>query len=74
MAINVLLLQKGLMNLTSGSFQGTTIAHCDADGDITITWDDDTTDTYSMVAGQDVGTYDAKSVEVVSGTFTLCRG
>ncbi|RLA58888.1 MAG: hypothetical protein DRQ78_11320 [Epsilonproteobacteria bacterium] len=74
MAINVLLLQQGLTNLTSGVYKSTTIAHCNIDGTIKITWSDGTTANYSMIQGEDVGTYDARTVEVTAGTFTLCRG
>jgi len=71
----VLELQKGKVNVAvgAGPFKGNLVAHCEADGELEITWDDDTTTTYTMTTGSDVEIRDAqmKEVSVVSGTFTI---
>ena len=64
-------LNKAGFNVTTGSFNDVRLIHCSEDGDITITWSDDSTGTISCVTGDDFGIYMGKSVEVVSGTFQL---
>ena len=81
MALPVLALQKNLVNLTSGTYQAESVIHCEADGDLVLTWKDGTpengfvptTTPYSMVKGEDRAIYDVALVEIVSGTFTMAR-
>jgi len=81
MALPILSLQKGLVNLGTGTYPAESIIHCEADGDIKLTWKDGTpengftptTTDYSMVAGEDRGIYDVAIVEIVSGTFTMAK-
>ena len=69
--IQVFPLSQGKVNITTGSFTDVRIIHCVVDGDVILTWTDDTTDTISCVAGGDFATTYAKSLEVSSGTFHL---
>ena len=81
MALPVLSLQKGLINLGPGTYKAESVIHCEADGDVTLTWKDGspennftpTTTDYSMVAGEDRAIYDVDLVTINSGTFTLSR-
>jgi len=68
-------LQKGKINITTGTFDSNVILHCEVDGSITITWNDDTTTVYAMVAISDVvcRDRDCKSVAITSGTFTVAE-
>ena len=64
-------LVKGKINVTSGQFTGS-VVHCEADGDIEITWVNGGTDVISLVAGDDRGlTPNVKFVTVNSGTFSF---
>lgn len=71
--VTALPLQQGLLNLTAGTFTSVTIVHCELDGTITLTWEDGTTTDYTMVAGADVFVYEAVSVTIIAGTFTLAK-
>ena len=81
MSLPVLALQKGLINLTSGTYPAESVIHCEEDGEIVLTWKDKspennftpTTTNYSMVKGEDRAIYEADLVEIVSGTFTMAR-
>ena len=79
MALPVLALQKGLVNLGAGTYTAESIIHCESDGDFTLTWNDATpnvpatTTSYSMIAGEDRGIYDADTIEITAGTFTMAR-
>ncbi len=64
-------LSEGLVNLTSGVFTGRILAHCSADGDITVTWVTGNTDVMSCVAGDDFTIRNNTSIEITSGTFQL---
>lgn len=55
---------------TTGSFRGATTFECVAAGDLKFTWEDNTTDTVSFIIG-DANPFQAKSVEIVSGTFHI---
>ena len=64
---------KGQINLTSGTHQATgalneLVMYCVADGDLTVAWQDNTTDTLSCVVGNAFKLY-CKSVTIASGTF-----
>jgi len=73
MNATVLELQKGKVGVTSGVTTGNQVVHCEVDGSITITWDDDTTTLYNMSTGSDRNIRDnqMKTVEVTTGTFTI---
>ena len=81
MALPVLALQKGLVNLGTGTYPAESVIHCEEDGEIVLTWKDGTpennftptTTNYSMLKGEDRAIYDAELVEIVSGTFTMAR-
>ena len=66
-------LQQGKVNVTTGTYTGNVILHCEVDGSLTITWFDDTTTVKAMVVGEDVlcRDRDFKSVAITSGTFTV---
>lgn len=70
-SMQVFPLNQAGFNAGSGVFAGARVFHCSADGDVTITWNDDTTGTISCVAGEDFGLYAAKQIEIVSGTFQV---
>ena len=62
---------KGQNKVTTGTFKPE-VVHCDADGDLTVTWLDATTSTESFVAGEDRDTKGrVTSVAIVSGTFSF---
>ena len=71
--VTALPLQQNKINVTSGTFAAVTIIHCEADGDITLNWPDGTNTSYSMIAESDRFSYEAVSVTIVSGTFTLAK-
>ena len=73
MALPVLSLQKGLINLGAGTYSAESIIHCEDDGDIILTWEDETTDSYSMLAGEDRAIYDVETITINSGIFTMSR-
>ena len=73
MALPILSLQQGTINLGAGVYPAGSVIHCELDGSITLTWNDGTTTVYAMVAGMDRGIYDAKTVEITSGTFTMAN-
>ena len=81
MALTVFPLQKGLINLGPGTYPAEAIIHCEADGDLVLTWNDatpennftPTTTNYSMITGDDRAIYDVDIVEIVSGTFTMSK-
>ena len=62
---------KGKVNLTTGTFGGGVFL-CVVDGDLLVTWADDTTDTLSLTAGDAINAVrTAKTVGIVSGTFHI---
>ena len=67
-------LKQGFMNLTSGDYgvQESRLIHCEADGEVTLTFLDGTTANYTMVAGADraLGT-SVINITIVSGSFSL---
>ncbi len=69
----VLELQKGKVNINGGTFVGNMVVHCEADGDIEITWDDLSVTTYGMVAGDDreIRNSQMKQVSIANGYFTI---
>ena len=66
--LNAFPLGKGMVNLTTGTY-GEGIFYCIEDGDLTITWEDASTDTISCVAGNAFEVHTATSVVITSGTF-----
>ena len=70
-------LRKGLVNKTSGVItdpateERPLLVHCVIDGNLTITWNDDSTSTIAMIEGDDFSLVEVVEVEVVaaSGTF-----
>ncbi len=63
-------LVQGGVNLTSGVLSNVALIECVADGSIDITWEDDATDTITCEAGAHYQFgVNAKTVEIVSGTF-----
>ena len=72
--ITVFPLEKGLVNLGAGEKRrGIYLIHCEADGEVIITWRDGTTTTYAMKEGDDRGVLDSDYVEVSSGTFSFAK-
>jgi len=45
------------------------IAHCVADGSLTLTWQDTSTTVVSFIAGDDFSMVEAEAVAVTTGTF-----
>lgn len=70
-SVQAMPLIKGRIDLIAGVFTNTQLIHCNTDGDIIITWEDDTTTTKSMTAGSDRTLAGAKSVTVSTGSFDL---
>ena len=68
--IQAMPLVQGQIDVTTGVFTDISVISCVSDGDITITWEDDTTTTKSFIENMD-RTVVCKSVEVDSGTFDL---
>ncbi len=65
-------LSKGNVNKESGTYQGVSIAHCVADGNFTITWNDGSDSTAIVCSeGDDYTIMDAKSITIVAGTFHI---
>lgn len=59
-------------NLTAGTYSdidNETIFLCVLDGDLEVTWADNTTDTVSCIAGNPFILENAKQVTIVSGMF-----
>ena len=79
MALPVLSLQKGLINLGVGTYHAESIIHCEEDGQLALSFKNktpgisDTIVTYDMIKGEDRGIYDVDTVEIVSGTFSMAR-
>ena len=63
-------LKKSYNKIDAGSCNPA-IIHCDADGDLTITWQDDSTTTESFVAGEDRSAGNVKLATIASGTFSF---
>ena len=63
-------LSKGKVNLTTGTFGGGAFL-CTVAGDLTITWDDDTTSVVSCLEGNAFNIVSSKSVEITSGTYQV---
>ena len=74
-AAQVFPLRKGLIDITTGtvtdpvSGKRPLIAHCVADGSLTLTWPDTSTTLVDFIAGDDFSMVEASSVDVTSGTF-----
>ncbi len=66
-------LQKGFHRITSGTGITADVVHCDAAGDLIVTWLDDTISTESFAAGDDRDLKSVKSVEISTGTFSFAR-
>jgi hypothetical protein len=72
-AIQTFPYSPGLCNLASGTYDCARLSmfRCSADGDLTITWSDLSTDVISCTTGMD-GTFPgALRVTITSGTFSL---
>ena len=69
--IQCLELQKGQINLTTGTIPaGTHIIHSIEGGSITLSWSDNTTDTVDMIAGEDYAVRGC-SVTINSGKYHI---
>ena len=74
-AAQVFPLRQGLIDISSGTVTDPTngkrplIAHCVADGSLTLTWQDTSTTVVGFIAGDDFSLVEASSVDVTSGTF-----
>ena len=79
MALPVLSLQLGLINLGPGTYHAESIVHCEEDGELSLNFKSkipgvsDTRISYVMTAGEDRGIYDVDTVEIISGVFTMAR-
>lgn len=69
--IQAMPLVQGQIAITSGVFTNVSLVSCVEDGDIEITWVDNSTTTVSFVATMDRTIVNCKSVEILSGTFDL---
>jgi len=72
-AIQAMPLLQGKIAITSGTFTDVSVVECVSNGDITLTWADETTTTVSLTAPSHHTCSTATQVEVVgsSGTFIL---
>ena len=64
---NTFPVRQGKVNLTSGNIGGVVV--CVVDGSLDLVWEDDSTDTISMSAGDAVNLFEVKACTIVSGTF-----
>lgn len=65
-------LQKGLNKITSlPKSIKVIVAHCDAAGELLVTWPDDSTSPEAFIAGEDRDMSKTKSVDITSGTFSF---
>ena len=68
-------LRKGLVNITTGTITDPStelrpqLVHCVIEGNIVITWPDDSTSAITMVIGDDFSIVAAKAVSVSTGAF-----
>ena len=74
-AAQVFPLRQGLIDITTGTVTDPTsgrrplIAHCVADGSLTLTWQDASTTVVSFIAGDDFSMVEAEAVAVTTGSF-----
>jgi len=66
---NALPLEEGKVNLTSGTIEGGGVFVCISEGELTVTWNTDNTDTLNCLAGDAINLRNSKSVQIVSGKF-----
>ena len=67
----IFVLEKGRVNLTSGSVSNPAVVHCVVAGNIVVTWWDGTTSTIALVEGDRFGFKEVKSVAISTGTYHL---
>ena len=74
-AAQVFPLRQGLIDISTGTVTDPVtgkrplIAHCVADGSLTLTWPDTSSTVVGFIAGDDFSIAEAASVDVTSGTF-----
>ncbi len=74
-AAQVFPLRQGLIDITTGTVTDPTsgkrplIAHCVAEGSLTLTWSDNSTTVVSFIAGDDFSMVEAEAVAVTTGSF-----
>ena len=74
-AAQVFPLRQGLIDITTGtvtdpvSGRRPLIAHCVADGSLTLTWPDTSTTLVDFIAGDDFSMVEAEAVAVTAGSF-----
>ena len=74
-AAQVFPLRQGMIDISSGtvtdpvSGKRPLIAHCVAEGSLTLTWQDTSSTVVGFIAGDDFSMVEASSVDVTSGTF-----
>ena len=74
-AAQVFPLRQGLIDITTGtvtdpvSGRRPLIAHCVADGSLTLTWPDTSTTLVDFIAGDDFSMVEAEAVAVTTGSF-----
>ena len=74
-AAQVFPLRQGLIDITTGTVTDPTsgkrplIAHCVAEGSLTLTWSDNSTTVVSFIAGDDFSMVEAEAVAVTAGSF-----
>ena len=74
-AAQVFPLRQGLIDITTGTVTDPTsgrrplIAHCVADGSLTLTWPDTSTTLVDFIAGDDFSMVEAEAVAVTTGSF-----
>ena len=74
-AAQVFPLRQGMIDISSGTVTDPTsgkrplIAHCVADGSLTLTWQDTSATVVSFIAGDDFSMVEAEAVAVTTGSF-----
>jgi len=74
-AAQVFPLRQGLTDISSGTVidpvngKRPLIAHCIADGSLTLTWTDTSTTVVGFIAGDDFSLVEAGAVAVTTGSF-----
>ena len=65
-------IREGKAFQTTGTFKEVNVIECEEDGDILVTWHSGATQTQSWVQGK-ANPINCKSVQIVSGTFSVSR-
>lgn len=66
-------LEKGLNKIDTATDIKVSVAHCDLDGSLTVTWLDGSTSTEEFVAGEDRDMRSTSKVTIIDGTFSFSK-